>query len=112
MKGRDGGLCHRKIRRDLEQVLADLHLVARREVTVVLGEDKDIGHIDLVVENKGQRLAIEIEMSPRRILKDRRKAAALGAWLWIVVPNTQVRRAVRNRLTELGVRENYPRLVF
>ena len=73
-----------------------------------MGDEEAASLVDLVVEYNGQRLAIEFENSTRRVMNDIHKAEALGAWLWIVVKNTQLREAVRRRLADHGIRENFP----
>ena len=97
---------HEIILQELVEVLENVGLVALREVAVHMGDE--LGFVDLVTECQGQRLAIEVEMSPRRVGNDVRKAAALNAWLWIVVKNAQLREAVRRRLADHGVRERFP----
>ena len=61
-----------------------------------------VGAVDLLVEQPHVRIAIEAELSPKRIWADLRKAAAVRAdELWIVVPTVQLVRTVRRKLATL-----------
>jgi hypothetical protein len=101
-----GDIVHEHSLDDLADALASRRFAVSRQVATRMG--RDIGYVDLVAERGGRRLAIEVEMSARRVANDLRKAAALGASLWIVVPNRRVVRAVRRRLADLGVRPTAP----
>lgn len=72
------------------------------EVPVRLGEG--MGFIDLVAELDGYCIAVEAELSAKRIERDIQKAQALhAAELWIVTPNTRVAESVRRGLLRLDV---------
>ena len=72
------------------------------EVPVRMGES--IGFIDLVAELDGFCIAVEAEMSVRRIDWDLQKAQSLGATeLWVVTPNASVAGAVRRALRRMDV---------
>ena len=60
------------------------------------------GAVDLLVEQPQVRIAIEAELSVRRVGRDLRKAIAVRAdELWIVVPNVRLVRSVRRKLSTL-----------
>jgi len=61
--------------------------------------------VDLVVHSVPRPLAIEVEMSPRRVPNDILKAKSMDADLWIVVPHQRVVAAVRRKLRRELVRE-------
>jgi len=96
-----------------EYILATLkESLVRRMVSVstqvATRHGRDTGYVDLLAEGRGIRLAIEAEMTSRRVSNDLQKAADLEAWLWIVTPNARVANSVRSRLRRLGVREKLP----
>ena len=62
------------------------------------------GYVDLLVVWGRNCLAVEVETTPRRVGNDLKKAADLGAWLWVVVSNRTVAAGVRRHLKRLGVR--------
>jgi hypothetical protein len=103
-----GGLCHEHVLLDpLEAAFGKRNAETSRQVPVRLGAK--LGFVDLVVQLGSGRLAIEAEMTPRRVVNDLHKAAALEAtWLWVVVPNCRVARSVRTQLRKLGVPERRP----
>lgn len=73
------------------------------EVPVRMGET--IGFVDLLAERDGYCIAVEAEMSARRVDRDLRKADALRATeLWIVTPNAHIAGAVRRALHRMDVR--------
>ena len=73
------------------------------EVPVRMGET--IGFIDLVVERDGYCIAVEAELSARRIDRDLQKAQAIrAAELWIVTPHARVSGAVRRAFHRMDVR--------
>lgn len=73
------------------------------EVPVRMGDG--LGFIDLLAEFDGYCIAIEVEMSAKRIDRDLQKAIAIhAAELWIVTPNTRVAGAVRRTLHRMDVR--------
>ncbi len=72
------------------------------EVPVRLGEG--MGFVDLVAELDGYCIAVEAELSAKRIERDLQKAQALhAAELWIVTPNILVAESVRRGLLRLDV---------
>ncbi len=57
------------------------------------------GYIDLLVEQGLVRIAVEAELTNRRIEKDLVKAIAVNAEeLWIVTPTSHLARSIRSRL--------------
>lgn len=73
------------------------------EMPVRMGEA--FGFIDLVAEMDGYCIAVEAELSAKRIDRDLQKAQALhAAELWIVTPNARVVGAVRRTLHRMDVR--------
>ena len=81
----------------VEEHLASGGWTTRREHLVALPDG--MGAIDLLAERGGERLAIEVELTPDRVLRDVQKAIAIQAVeLLIVTPNAAVRKAVRRRL--------------
>ena len=61
-----------------------------------------VGAVDLLVEQPQVRIAIEAELSVRRVGADLRKAVAVRAdELWIVVPTVRLVRGVRRKLATL-----------
>lgn len=101
-----GGPIHEQMLDRLERVSRELNAQVSRQAPVRMRTKT--GFIDLVVQRGNVRLAIEAEMSPWRVAEDLNKAAALGAWLWLVTPNSRVSEAVRAQLRKLGVRERRP----
>jgi Holliday junction resolvase-like predicted endonuclease len=73
------------------------------EIPVRMGEG--LGFIDLVAEFDGYCIAVEVEMSAKRIDRDLQKAAAIhAAELWIVTPNARIAGAVRRAFHRMDVR--------
>lgn len=101
-----GGPIHEQMLDRLERVSSEMNAQVSRQVPVQMGTK--MGYVDLTVQQGTVRLAIEAEMSPWRVTEDLNKAAAVGAWLWIVTPNSRVTAAVRAQLRKLGVRERSP----
>lgn len=65
---------------------------------------KYIGSVDIWVEHAQIRIAIEAELTPKRIQADIKKALALRAdELWIVVPTQRVVRAIRRKLAKISI---------
>jgi len=96
-----GGFVHNCI---LLQALAGEIISVGGQVTfeVAVRVTGGVGFIDLVAQHVGRCIAVEAEMSSRRIGGDIAKAAALGAdALWVVVPNSRVARAVRRQLLRI-----------
>ena len=80
-----------------------------REAAVHLGHTT--GYIDLLVEIAGFRVAIEAELTPRRVANDIEKAIAVRAQeLWVVVPDAQVARAIRRKLHLVPIAEGTPKI--
>jgi hypothetical protein len=59
------------------------------------------GSVDVLAVHNGRPFVFEAERCADRVPNDVKKAAALGATLFIVVPNAGVARAVRRRLARL-----------
>lgn len=91
----DGGDIHERVLLGcVETAFRERGASTRRQAPCGSGTQR--GFIDLAVEVENKRLAIEAELSGRRIANDVRKAIAWGAdQLWIVVPNQRVLRAAR-----------------
>ena len=61
-----------------------------------------VGAVDLLMEQPQIRIAIEAELSTRRVGRDVQKAVAVRAdELWIVVPTVRLVRNVRRKLATL-----------
>lgn len=101
-----GGNIHEIALDRIDHVLESLGIARSRNVATRPG--RNTGYVDLVAYGNGWRLAIEFEMSARRIANDLQKAADLNAALWIAVPNLKIRNSVRRQLGRCGVQENYP----
>lgn len=94
----NGGMIHEHCLNEPERLGRSLGLHTRRQVCV-----PSCGYIDLTIEGNGLRIAIEAELTSKRVSRDLLKADALFAdELWIVVPNAQTARIVRVRLRELN----------
>lgn len=103
-----GGFVHNFI---LLQALAGEFIVVGGQVAfeVAVRVNGSVGFIDLVVRLVGRCIAVEAEMSPRRIAGDIAKAAVLGAdALWVIVPTSRVARAVRRQLLRIENRAAPP----
>ncbi len=60
------------------------------------------GYMDLLIEFGTYRIAVEAELTPKRVANDVAKAIGLGVQeLWIVVPDAQIARAVHRRLNRV-----------
>lgn len=71
------------------------------------------GYVDLWVEMNGFRIAVEAELTSKRVAHDLRKARALHAdELWIVVPTVRVARAVHRKLNTLASTGMGPEVFF
>lgn len=67
------------------------------------------GFIDLKASRDGQVLAVEAELTPRRVKNDIAKAIAMNASeLWIVVPEYHAARAVRAVVARHAARKKLP----
>ena len=70
-----------------------------REAAVTDDQGRTTGYIDLLVRLSSGLIAVEAELTPRRIPRDLEKAETLAVTeLWIVVPDVRVRRLVKRRL--------------
>ena len=93
-----GGYLHceilaRGLRAELER------LGARVWTEYAVGPGRGAEAVDLYAELNGMRVALEIELGPRRVLQDVRKAEALGVEaLVIVTPTAKVAALSRRRL--------------
>jgi len=101
-----GGYLHRAMARELVATLE--RLGARVWTEYPAGPGRRASAVDIYAELGGLRLVCEIELGPRRVLKDVRKAEVLEAnLLLIVAPTATATRAIRHRLrtsTESRVR--------
>ena len=60
------------------------------------------GYIDLVIEGDGYQIAVEAELTSKRIDKDMWKARlARVDELWLLVPNKRIEKSLRRRLARL-----------
>ncbi len=84
----------------LDEAFRSFGATTRRESYVNNGSV--VGAVDLLVEQPHVRIAIEAELSSKRVGRDLRKAAAVRAdELWIVVPTVRLVRSVRRKLATL-----------
>ena len=95
----NGGYVHEFILDSLDKAFREADVAVSRQVPSRPG--RQTGYVDLVAHVGGETLAIEAEMSPRRVLQDLQKAEELGAHLWIVVANRRVVSSVRKHLRQL-----------
>lgn len=97
-----GGFLHCRAMADgLKGALEGLGAPVRTEHPV--GPGRRAGAVDLYAELREIRLVCEVELGPRRALKDVQKAEILGAdVLLIVTPTASVARSVRARLRTLA----------
>jgi len=92
-----GGYLHNTILlQPLEREFRSLGASTRLEMPT--GSGKITGYIDLLVNLDSKIIAVEAELSSKRISRDLQKAHAVNAdELWVVVPNNRVAQAVRQR---------------
>ena len=84
----------------LDEAFRSFGATTRRESYV--NNDGVLGAVDLLVDQPHVRIAIEAELSSKRIHGDLRKAVAVRAdELWIVVPTVRHVRSVRRKLATL-----------
>ena len=103
----NGGYVHEDVLlRPLEQAFRHRGISVFRQVPSRPG--RGARYVDLLADLGHARLAIEAEMTPRRVASDLQKAAELEAWLWIVVPNRSVREAVQRSLRKQHVPQREP----
>lgn len=70
---------------------------------VATGSGRRCGYVDLVIECDRLMIAVEAELSSRRVANDLTKAMAIGAdELWIVVPAASIARAAARVLRQLN----------
>lgn len=96
-----GGFIHKDI---LIEPLAFEFVLCGAEATLekTVRIDGGIGYIDLFVEYARGRIAIEAELTAKRIRGDLAKAEAIDAdELWVLVPTARVRRAVLRQIRRL-----------
>jgi hypothetical protein len=93
-----GGFLHNEaMARQLKEALERLGARVRTEYPA--GPGRRAGAVDLYIELHGFRIACEIELGPRRLRQDLRKAEALGVDLLLVVgPTPAVAKAILRRL--------------
>lgn len=98
-----GGFVHNQlILKPLRQAFESLGADVQCEHRV--GASRASGYLDLLVVLGHHAIAIEAEMSDRRIVNDLRKSSAIGAdELWIIAPRPRVAASIRRRLQELPV---------
>ena len=99
----DGGTTHKSMVSSSKKAFRDTGIEVSLQVRIRRGNWS--GYIDLLAHTSPKPLVVEVEMSPRRVANDLLKAKALGAHLWIVVPNQRVATGVRRQLRRLRVRE-------
>ena len=97
-----GGYLHNHLLvRPVEEAFRVHGVRTRREVHAVTEAGQ--GFIDLVAERDGQIVAVEAELTPRRIQYDVSKAASVGASeLWIIVPTWRMADLVRRALEQVN----------
>ncbi len=75
------------------------------------GSGRQAGNVDMLVDVNGKRIAVEAELSAKRVGNDLRKAEELGVdELWIVVPNHKVSTSAQRRLKDLHISATMPKL--
>lgn len=74
-------------------------LGARVKAEYPAGPGRRAGAVDLYAELNGGRLVCEVELGPRRVLQDVRKAEAIHADILVIVaPTPRAARIIRHRL--------------
>lgn len=93
-----GGFLHNELLiSGLDKVFRDHGAQTRHEVQT------PSGFIDLVVMLRSGALAVEAELSLKRVQNDLKKALELpAASLWIVVPNGRLARSAKTRLRTIS----------
>ncbi len=101
-----GGYFHNEVMaRQLKEALDQLGAKVRTEYPAG-PPGRRVGAVDLYIELQGVRIACEIELGPRRVGQDLRKAQALGVdLLLLITPTAAAAKAVRRRLATLGKSE-------
>ena len=97
-----GGYVHNIVLLDpIERSAQQLGAECNCEAKIRIGERTLYG--DLLIELASERVLVEAELSPKRIVNDLAKAEAFRVReLWLVVPNPVVGQAVRRRLQQLS----------
>ena len=103
-----GGYLHNNfLIRPVEEPLRIHSARTRREVHVVT--EAGPGFIDLVAECEDRIVAVEAELTPRRVRHDVAKAASIGACeLWIVVPTWRIAGLIRRALERVEIEGSKP----
>ena len=103
-----GGYLHNHILLDpIEASFLARGASASREYPVKL--ERRLGFVDLFILLGCLRIALEAELSPKRVNKDVEKAAALQVhWLLIVTPRQRVAQACERLLLGIKPRPNFP----
>lgn len=99
-----GGYLHNDISVDqLDAAWRSIGASTRREIAIFDAQGKIFGYTDLLARLGPYLIAVEVELSPKRVARDLEKALALAATeLWIVAPNVRVRRSIHRSLQRLG----------
>lgn len=101
----NGSDLHEKTIEEIDTLFRRGEISTARQVLVIGNGHR--GFIDLVAFPSTGPIAIEIELTPARVDRDRWKAMLLpAAQLWIVVPCNRVKARINRRLKALGVPEN------
>ena len=102
---------HDNLLDSIESLANDVGARTGREVSITPGRNAQ--RVDLLIEVRDKRIAVEAELTAKRIINDLTKARALHAdELWIVVPNSTVANAVKRQLSRLGIRPKECRIYF
>ena len=103
MSGKGGYLHDNVLLASVEACGCSRGAVTRTQVHA--GAGKEAGHIDLVMDWPNRSIAVEAELSSKRIGRDVLKAMNLGAdELWILVPNSRIARAIHRKLKTMLIR--------
>ena len=93
---------HDNLLDSIESLANDVGARSGREVSITSGRNAQ--RVDLLIEVRDKRIAVEAELTAKRIINDLTKARALQAdELWIVVPNSTVANAVKRQLSQLNL---------
>jgi len=107
-----GGFLHNQaLVAPIERAFRALGAMTRREVPD--GPGRQAGYIDLVAHVGTRRIAVEVELSARRVQRDLVKAQRFGAdELWIVVPCSSRIQAVKREARRYRNRSSRPVVFF
>ena len=99
-----GGYLHNHVLVDrLDAAWRSVGASTAREIAITDDYGQISGYTDLLARLGPYLIAMEVELSCRRVARDLEKAMALAVTeLWIVVPSIRVRRSVERRLQRLG----------